>query len=110
MTEDPIKKDKKSLLKPLLLPDRKARLTTVEAYLVPAGQTLRNIHASLEKTFTDYVRGKDQRINDLHRLAESFAKKFKGIYQFNCLPSKDGRALMGDVAYWMEQTYNFLYV
>ena len=39
-----------------------------------------------------------------------FAKKFKGIYQFNCLPSKDGRALMGNVAYWMEQTYNFLYV
>lgn len=38
-----------------------------------------------------------------------FARKFKGIYQFNCLPSKDGKALMGDVAYWMEQTYKHLY-
>ena len=38
-----------------------------------------------------------------------FAKNYQGIYQFNCLPSKDGRALMGDVAYWMENTYKFLY-
>ena len=38
-----------------------------------------------------------------------FAKEYKGIYQFNCLPSQNGKAVMGDVAYWMEQTYNYLY-
>ena len=38
-----------------------------------------------------------------------FAKQFKGIYQFNCLPSRDGRALMGDVNYWMNKTYQYLY-
>ena len=78
-TEDPIKKEKKSILKPLLLPKKDGKMTFAEAYLVPAGQTLRNIHASLEKVFTDYVKGKDQRIHELHRLAESFALKFKGI-------------------------------
>ena len=38
-----------------------------------------------------------------------FAENHKGIYQFNCLPSKDGKALMGDVAYWMKRTYEYLY-
>ncbi len=78
-TEDPIKTEKKPILKPLILPKKDGKMTFAEAYLVPAGQTLRNIHASLEKVFTDYVRGKDQRVHQLHRLAESFANKFKGI-------------------------------
>tara|TARA_R110001592_G_scaffold291777_1_gene561272 strand:- start:271 stop:1077 length:807 start_codon:yes stop_codon:yes gene_type:complete len=38
-----------------------------------------------------------------------FAREFKGIYQFNCLPSRDGKALMGDVNYWVNKTYNYLY-
>ena len=38
-----------------------------------------------------------------------FANKFKGIYQFNCLPSHNGVALAGDVHYWMQKTYNYLY-
>ena len=38
-----------------------------------------------------------------------FATHFKGIYQFNCLPSMDGRAIMGDVNHWVTKTYNFLY-
>ena len=53
-------------------------------------------------------------MTDLYRLEilredMLFARKWKGIYQFNCLPSKDGRALFGDVKYWMEKTYKFLY-
>jgi len=38
-----------------------------------------------------------------------FATQYKGIYQFNCLPSVNGRAIMGDVNHWVTKTYNFLY-
>jgi len=38
-----------------------------------------------------------------------FADNFPGIYQFNSLPSKDGKALMGDVSFWMQRTFEHLY-
>ena len=38
-----------------------------------------------------------------------FADQYKGIYQFNCLPSHNGKALMGDVNYWVTKTYDYLY-
>ena len=47
-------------------------------------------------------------VNDLGQ-DMMFADNFPGIYQFNSLPSKDGKALMGDVSFWMQRTFEHLY-
>ena len=85
----------------------------METYGVGTDQPIINFMANLsgeEMKFLPY----EFCMTDLHRLEAIgddmlFAKNWKGIYQFNCLPSQNGRAIMGDVAYWMQRTYEYLY-
>ena len=100
-------------LKEMYWSNKELILELMNTYGVGTDQPIINFLANLS--------GKDMKflpyefcMTDLFRLEAIgddmlFANNWKGIYQFNCLPSKDGKALMGDVAYWMERTYKYLY-
>ena len=111
-----VNKNHKSIfdqLKNMYWSNKELIIKLMETYGVGTDQPIINFLANLSGTEMKFL-PYEFCMTDMHRLEVIhpdmlFARKWKGIYQFNCLPSHNGRAIMGDVAYWMEHTYKFLY-